>query len=373
MKKIFCLILTIIVFLAMPVSLLAEENSSEIEISGADEIKVPNDANEFMQEHNISISEPSGAIEITPKDVFLYIWNSFKDKLSAPIRLLGMLLAVVLLASLIEGLGDNPQNEGMSKIYNMISILVCVGVISGEIFNSIRLTTETIGTGSDFMASYIPIFSSIIAASGSITSAGSYSVILLAATEVFAQIAKNFLTPLLGLMLALSVVEAINPTISLTGLTNCLKKITTVGLGLVMTVFVGLLTIQSIIGTSVDTVAVKAGKFVVSSFVPVVGSAISDAYTAIKGSLGVLRGGVGIFGIIALFLTTVPSIISVIAVQAAVYIAGLAAEIFNIKQLNSFLKNTSSILSIAVSILICFTLMLIISTTIVMMVAMNME
>lgn len=53
-----------------------------------------------------------------------------------------------------------------------------------------------------------------------------------------------------------------------------------------MTVFTGLLSIQSIVGTSADTLGVKAAKFVVSNFVPIVGSAVADAYTTMRSGLG---------------------------------------------------------------------------------------
>lgn len=109
----------------------------------------------------------------------------------------------------------------------------------------------------------------------------------------------------------------------------------------------------------------------VSSFIPVVGGAISDAYTTIKGSLGLLRGGVGSFGIIALVLTVLPTILSIFSVQISVGLGQVAADIFGVKQISAFLKNISSVLSIAMSLVLCFSVMLIISTTIVMMVGMN--
>ena len=372
MKKLFCIF--IMFFLFGGINVYAEGTDivdDAIEISGANDIAMPDDANVFMDENHISISEPSGTLAVTPKAVLAYMWKSFKDKLTEPIRLLGGLIAITILASIIEAMGDTMSSQSMTKIYNIISILICIGIIANPICSCIQNTTSTLIAGGNFMVSYVPVFSSITAAGGSITSAGSYNIIVLAVAEIFTQIAKIFLTPMLGLCLALAVVEAINPTISLSGLTNGIKKIATWGIGFLMTIFVGMLTIQSIVGTSADTVGIKATKFVVSNFVPVIGGAISDAYTTVRGSLGVLRSGVGSFGIIALILTVLPTIMSVLAIQLSVYIGGIISEIFGVKQINAFLKNVSSVLSIALSLLLCFSLMLIISTTIMMLIGMN--
>ena len=134
---------------------------------------------------------------------------------------------------------------------------------------------------------------SIAVGSGNLTAAGVYNIILVLIAEIAVQIASGFLMPLLSLCIALAIVDSLNPTISLSSIIEGIQKAVTWSLGLMMTIFVGLLSIQSIIGNSADSLSVKAGKFMVSSFVPVVGGAISDAYTTLKGALVYLRVELG--------------------------------------------------------------------------------
>ena len=67
-----------------------------------------------------------------------------------------------------------------------------------------------------------------------------------------------------------------------------------------MTIFTGILSVQSIVGASADSVAVKAAKYVLSNSIPLVGSAASDAYSTVRGSILLLKNGVGGIGIAAL-------------------------------------------------------------------------
>jgi stage III sporulation protein AE len=343
-----------------------------VRASGVENISLPESAGDFADKNGINVSEPEKMLEITPKMVFDYILDGLKNKLLNPLKVLGKLFSVILLASLIAGMGDTVSSKGMSKVYGIISTLICVGIISEPVCSCIQSVSDTLICGGNFMVSYVPVFSGIVAASGNISSAGSYSVIIFAVCEISTQIASKILMPLLGLCLAMAVVESINPAISLSGITDGIKKAAVWGIGFIMTVFVGLLTIQSVIGVSADTVSAKAAKFVVSSVVPVVGGAISDAYSAIKGSLGILKSGVGSYGIAALLLTMLPSIISVVLLEAAVWCGAIVSEIFGIKEINSLLKNVVSVLSIALSLLLCFTMMLVVSTAIIMMLGLNM-
>lgn len=372
MKYIICALMAVLSLLFCPILIAAETADLTTGEMLELESRVPTAAESFIANNNISVSDPTGILEITPEMVFRHMWESFSDKLASPLRMLGMLLIVIILTAVVNSMGDTVSKDGMEKIYQTVSLLIVVSVISGPIADSINITVETLNCGGDFMVSYIPVFTGVLAASGGITSAASYNIIVITVSQIFVQIAKHYLTPVLSYSFAISIVEAINPSISLAGLNQALKKFCTWGLGFLMTIFAGLLTIQSIAGTSADTLAVKAAKFAVSNFIPIVGGAVSDAYTTIKSSMGVLRSGVGGFGIITLILTVMPPILSVLAVQLSVYIGQVSAEILNVESISKFLKNVSSVLTISLSLLICFSMMLIVSTTIVMMIGMNM-
>ncbi|MGN1105939.1 MAG: stage III sporulation protein AE, partial [Huintestinicola sp.] len=152
----------------------------------------------------------------------------------------------------------------------------------------------------------------------------------------------------------------------LSSVTGLMKKITTLFLGFGMTVFTGLLSIQSIVGASADTLGVKAAKFVVSNFVPVVGSAVADAYSTMRSGLGLLRGAAGAFGIIALCVTLLPPVLETLCLYLAMTAGEAAAEMFGVKELGTFFKGAASVLSLTAAVLACFGVMFVISTVILM-------
>ncbi len=374
--KIKRIVLIILLLLVFPMTVFAEDHYSEFaEKSGAYSLEenAPKEAKGYLDENGVTIDDPNTILTISPLDVLKNIWDGFKEKLKAPMNMFMCVVAVILIAALLDGMQNTVTSQGLTKVFSIISALICVGFIITPISDCIKRTQETLIDGGHFMISYVPIFSGIVAASGNISSSVCYSVIILAVSEIVVSIANLYLMPMLSICMALAIVDSINPAISLSGLLNGIKKVVVIAITFIMTIFTGLLTLQSIVGTSTDTLGIKASKFMVSSFVPVVGNAISDAYGSVIGSMNLLKSGVGSFGVITLVLTVLPTILSVTATKLSISAAEIISDMLGVKTINSLLKNVSSVLSIALGLLACFLFLLIISTAVVMIVAMNMS
>lgn len=377
MKKFFTVLIVILIGVRLAAfTVSAQESPSEI----ADELGIDvgevsdnltPEAKEILEENGLTVDNTEAISEITPQKIFGYIWGEFKKSLTRPLKALASLLAVILVAALIEGMRDSIPNRGLSKIFGVICVLISVGIISEAVLGSIERAAGALDSGGTFMIGYVPVFAGITASSGSVTSAAAYNMLVLFAAQTAVQLSGEVIVPALSVCMAMGIVEAINPDFRLSGITEAVKKAVSFALGFIMTVFIGLLSLQSIVGASADTLGVKAAKFVVSNFIPVVGGAVSDAYATVKNSLGLLRGGVGFIGIAAIFVMILPPILDVTAMRLVFGVADIVTELFGVSQVKILVKNTGWILSTIFSILICFSVMLIISTAILMLVGLN--
>ena len=121
-----------------------------------------------------------------------------------------------------------------------------------------------------------------------------------------------------------------------------------------LAVFVGLMTLQTLVSVSSDGVAVKAAKAAASNLVPFVGGAVGDALAAVRGSIGVVKASVGTFGIIAFFVISSPVLISTLLFKTALFLAGILSELFGKSPLASLIKSAESVMSIMLSVLTAF-------------------
>lgn len=379
MKRIFKLLLGIAFSAVLAVSCLGIGVSAE-EVGIAEELEIDTDSltdnlspdvREILDKNGLTPDNTGAMTEITPKDVFRYIWEQFRLSLTKPLRILASLMAVILVAAVIEGMEESIANKSLSKIFGVICVMISVGIISSSVSESIGSAAKALDSGGNFMIGYVPIFAGITASSGSITSAVAYNMLVIFVAEAAVQLSGEIIVPALSVCMAMGIVEAINPDFKLSGITEAVKKAVSFALGFIMTIFIGLLSLQSIVGASADTLGVKAAKFMVSNCIPVVGGAIADTYATVKSSLGLLRGGVGFFGIAVIFIMILPPILEIAAMKLIFTVADVISELFGVPQVKALIKNTNWILSTVFSILICFSVMLIISTAILMLVGLN--
>lgn len=367
MKK---LILCIFIFFCAGFTVSAADTPSADEIyaaSGAGDLS----AGEILEQYGISFDEPSSILSLTPSVLWKIIKAVISEKVNAPLKLLISLVIVVILTALAESLGDTVKKGSCAKVYELICVLAGVVAVSPAVCGVLCDSAEALAEGAGFMKCFVPVFAGAAAAGGFITSATGYNVLVLAVSDIAIQLSDSVLMPLLSMCLCLAITDASCSALSLKGLLDGVKKAVTWGLGLIMTVFTGLLSIQSIVGTSADSLTGKAAKYVISNGIPIVGGAVSDAYSTVRGSISLLRNGVGGVGIAVLAVTLLPPIVSLVLYRISVSAAAAAADIFGADKLSRLFGNIGSVLAAAMGVLVCFTLMFIISTAIVMSICTN--
>ena len=351
-------IFTVLLFflLALPVS--AETSDDILKASGAEELY----AGDTLDSEGVTFEDPDSIFSLTPTKVWEIVKDTVTDRLSEPLKLLASVMTLIILTSLAESAGGTISYKEASGIFRLICILACVAVLTDPVCQCLDTVTEALQSGGEFMLGFVPIFSGISAAGGQVTTASGYSFAVLGFSEAAIKISSELFMPMLSMCICIAIADACCDGINLGSLLNGVKKIVTWGLGLVTTVFTGLLSIQSIVASSADSVSLRTAKYLLSNTVPLVGAAASDAYASVKGSISLLKSGVGGIGIAALAFMLLPPLIHTVLYKLTFAVLGVTSDIFGSKKLSALFKNMNAVLSAALGILVCFMLMFIIST-----------
>lgn len=374
MKKALAVILLLVLAVFASPIVYAESQSSSVDmitkrIEKRLEAGISKDVRKQLDEKGLSISSPESVAKIEPKGFIEKATGYFKSALRAPFVMLGKIIAVTLLGVIIRSVSAN--EDTLSKVFEIICVVCTVAIITDTVKNSFQSVQDSINGINTYLIAYLPVYSGITAAGGNVIGSNGYLAIMLFVCEIMGTIASRILLPFLSMVLAVTLVSAINPRLNFTDVANSVKKVVTVGLGLLMTVFTGIMAIQGITGAAADNVSTKALKFAASSFIPVIGNSVSEAYSTVKGSLGIIRSTVGSIGIIVLFLIIIKPVITIMAVKFSIFLAKCVNDIFGRAQISGLLKSVNSVLSIAVSIIIAYALIFTVATTVLMMTAFN--
>ena len=383
MKKIIALFFTLVCF-SWLIPFYAAAESNDFSSSQAEQIEefqeeitdeimgaADEDITDILEENGISVDKPQAINDISISSVIGRIISGFTEAIKEPLVMLGKIMAVTLLCVAAQSMA--PEGAATTNVFKTLGLLSVITVMYDVLYTGLETVEASLERLSEFMISYIPIFSSITAVGGSVTSSGSYYAMTLIACQVIGVIASKVIMPFLSIILAISLVSAINPNLQFSGAAESIKKACQWILGGLTTLFVGLLSIQGMTGSAADSLVSRTAKFAASSFIPIIGGAVSEAYSTLYSSIGIIRTGVGTIGIIAILIIVLQPILTIVATKFVITIAQIISGIFNQRECCEFLKSTNAVLSIGLSVVICFSLIFIISTAVLMLMAMNID
>lgn len=295
-------------------------------------------------------------------DTLSLIGEWLSESISGPFSACALLTAIILLASLLESYTFSLRYVDTKDIMNIVSSLLIITTLVTPITELIYRSLDIIKGSASTMLIYIPVMTGIMAFSGHIVSSGGYYATVMAASQVIAQLSTAFFAPLLNIFLALSVTSAISERVKLSGICELISKVIKWTLAFAMSIFTAILSIQGVAANAADSAASKAVRFTLSSFIPIVGASVSDAYKSIEGSVNLLRSGVGIFVIIAVMVSILPLVLQIILWQLSVQLAKTIAETFNVSSTVTVLSSISSVLSVLLAVIASLTSVFLISS-----------
>lgn len=348
--------------------LIDEYYKEQLELSGAKSLwdELPSETKNSLINFGIEDFDWKSINSLKPESVFNELARIAKSKSSLPVKTIIHIVGIILLCALMEGMKISFSDNTLSGIIGVVSVLCICLVIINPVVNCIASTAKMIKIAAMFMLCYIPIITGLMIASGQSFSATSYNALMVWVSEIIAQISSELLVPILNVFLSLSIVSSLSSKMNFKGISNTAMTVFKWMLGCVMTIFVAVLGLQTIVGSSADGVGIRTTKFMINSFVPVVGSALGEALGAIQGSVRLLKSGVGAFGLIAIGFVFIPPLIECILWILSLNICAAIGDVFNLKTISDLLRSTSKVVGLIVAITLCIMTILIVSTVIVL-------
>ena len=253
---------------------------------------VPEGTEEFLDEEAAADTpDLSGGIQ----SIFQHMRQRAGGILHQRLRGAVQILLVVFLCGLVE---SGAANEKTALFLPMVGALSITALTVGSLDSLLGLGSETIRNLSSFARVLLPILAAAAAAAGGWTVSTVHQVAAVFFVNLLFQMIDRLLLPLTGLYIGLLTAGACLQDGRLTALADGLKKIITWVLCTALFLFTGYLSAARILTGPADSAAVKLTKSALSGVVPVVGSIIAEAAETVLAGAGLLKGAIGIFGVL---------------------------------------------------------------------------
>lgn len=321
MRKVFHLILLTVVILTFSAGLAHANVADSVVQSQVERLDLSN-VEQFWKDLMTNYkgylpgSEQQGIVslimsqeEFSIKQVFIGLVKYLFHELLVNGKLLGMIIIITVFATILETMQNAFEKNTVSKTAYAISYLVLIILAINSFRLAIGYAQDAINEMVSFMLALMPMVLALLAAMGNITSVAMFHPLIIFMVNISGTIISKVIFPLLFLSAVLAIVSSFSDKYKVTQLANLLRNVSLGLLGIFLTIFLGIISVQGATSAVADGITIRTAKFVTSNFVPVVGRMFSDATDTVLGASLLVKNAVGVVGvIILLFLCAFPAI-----------------------------------------------------------------
>lgn len=224
-------------------------------------------------------------------------------------KLLVTIVMLTVFTMVLETLQNAFERNAVSKAAYSIAYMVLI-IIAINSFNvAIGYAREAIESMISFMLAMVPLLLTLLASTGSVVTVSVLHPLIIFMINLVGTLIYTVVFPLLFFSAVLHIVSSLTEKFKTTQLANLLRSIGVGVLGVLLTVFLGVISVQGATGAVTDGVTLRTAKFVTGNFVPVVGKMFSDAADTVISASMLAKNAIGLAGvIILLFLCAFPAV-----------------------------------------------------------------
>ena len=271
-----------------------------------------------------------------------------------------------MIHSILKSISEGLENKSISQVAYYVQYILIVTLIMSNFADIINMVKDSINNLVGFCNTLIPILITLIMTTGSVISANLLQPILLFIITFIGNLITNVILPIVLVSTALGIVSKIATHVQLDRLTKFFNSSVVWILGVVLTLFVSLLSIEGSLSSSVDGITAKTTKAAVSSFIPVVGKILGDAVDTVIGCASILKNAVGIVGIVVIIGICITPIIKLALLMGTYYIGAALCQPIADEKIVKLLEQMGDTFKVLLAILCSVSVLFIVGTTLVM-------
>ena len=344
MKKILIFFCALIIFLLVPVSSYSMDYSddeyaktlSSFDLSSFEK-ELDGDTYDMLDELGLLDFSYQSITALSFNDIVDLLKSLFAQKAELPVKSGVTILVFILLSALLQSF-KSEADASVNSIYSTATSILIATVILVKLTSTVSLAAMAISVASNFVYAFIPVFCSIVVASGEITTGFSTNTTLLLLAQGLSFLSSNVFVPIVNCYLALGVTSSLRYELNLDKLLSSLKKIITTCISFICGVFISVLSVKTAVAGRADLLGLRSIRFAINSVVPVIGSSISEGLLSIQAYSSLIKSSVGVVGISAVALVFLPSVIEVVLWRITLTICVIVSDVFGDKSVSAVIN-----------------------------------
>ena len=243
------------------------------------------------------------------------------------LKLLCSVVGILILSSICRTFCASLKKPEIARAFSfMITLIITISLFAAG-FGTIEGVVSYFETLNAFTSASVPLMGSLYVMGGNAAAAVATSAGLSVFMTVLEEVVGGSIVPFCGICLALALIGACEGGPRLGSLLTSLKKNYTLVLSFFMMLLLAMLSAQTVLGASGDTLAMRSAKFAAGSLIPVVGGSVAELLRSVSASVGYMRASVGICGVLLLLLLMLPTLVELLLARTAWQICAFFADV----------------------------------------------
>lgn len=316
-----------------------------------------------MDLNEIFNSAISGSVD--NKKIVKNICKIFGQEIQNAISIFASILVIVVINSILNCITEGLENKSVSKIAFYVQYILIVTIILTNFSSIIQSIKESVNNMNSFTNMLVPIMMTLIITTGSVTTASIIQPIIVFMITMIGNFINNIAIPLILVSTALGIVSKISDKIQVGRLAKQIKSSTIWIIGIILTIFVTVVSVNGNLSSSVDAVTAKTAKAAVSNLIPVVGKILGDAVDSVIGCSNILKNAIGIIGVVVVIAISIMPIVKLLLLMGIYYLGAAICEPIADTKIVQLLDQMGDTFKVLLALVCSMSVMIIIGTTLI--------
>jgi stage III sporulation protein AE len=180
------------------------------------------------------------------------ILNLLGSEIVTSIKSIGSILVIIVIHSILKAISESLEDEGISKLIYYAQYILIITIIMANFSDIVKIVQDTTTNLVVFMNMLIPLLITLMMYTGSITTSGVIEPIILFMINFIGNMIQNIILPFLMIFMALIILSKLSDQIKIDKLSKFLKSGIVWLLGIILTIFVGVVSLEGTMSSSVD-------------------------------------------------------------------------------------------------------------------------
>ncbi|MBO4293798.1 MAG: stage III sporulation protein AE [Clostridia bacterium] len=304
-NKIMFIFLILLLMLARPSFASTEDtieeqkNTFEIKqfIENADEYV----DGEFLKESDLNdLLNSAIRGQVNNKKMLSKFYGLFGKEFKNTLATLSSILVIIVIHSILKSISESLENDNISRLIFYVQYILIVTIVMSNFSQIIAMIKTSTTNMVCFINILIPLLTTLMVFTGNLTTTSMLQPVIMFSVNFIGNLIHSVILPIVLVASSLSIISKISDRVQIDRLSKMFKSGITWFLGIALTIFVAVVSLEGSLSSSVDGITAKTTKAVVSSAIPIVGKVLGDAVDSVLGCGIILKNAVGIVGVVVI-------------------------------------------------------------------------